>query len=80
MHQLAVVIGTDPLAHIVANFSFLAERMEPNAMRNLIINKILCLQYRLGKVIGRKSAARICIIMDRGFTTFFGRERKDDKG
>jgi hypothetical protein len=43
-------------------------------MRSLIVNKILSLQYRLGKVIGRKTARRICIILERGFTALVGRE------
>jgi hypothetical protein len=44
------------------------------ALRSYIINKILSLQYRLGKVIGRKKAAQVCILMERGFSALFGRE------
>jgi len=44
-------------------------------MRSLIINKILCLQYRLGRIIGRNKAKRICIGMERTFIALFGRER-----
>ncbi len=43
-------------------------------MRSLIVNKILSFQYRLGKIIGRKTAGRICIILERIFTTLVGRE------
>lgn len=43
-------------------------------MRGLIINKILSLQYRLGKVIGRQKAKRICVLLERSFTTLLGRE------
>jgi hypothetical protein len=31
-------------------------------MRSLLINKLLSFQYRLGKLIGRRKAARICIV------------------
>jgi len=47
-------------------------------MRSFIINKILSFQYRLGKVIGRKEASRVCHILDRSFTTLFGRDVYDD--
>jgi hypothetical protein len=43
-------------------------------MRGWVINKILSLQYLLGRTVGRKMARRICIIMERGFTVAFGRE------
>ena len=43
-------------------------------MRSLILNKILSLQYRLGKVIGRKKARSICILLEKCFVTVFGRE------
>jgi len=33
----------------------------------------------LGKSIGRRKATRICTILERTFTTFFGREVYDDK-
>ena len=49
-------------------------------MRNLVINKILSFQYRLGKLIGRKKASQICIVLERIFTDLFGRETYDDKG
>jgi len=48
-------------------------------MRSLVINKILSFQYRLGKLIGRKKAGRICIVLERIFTNLFGREIYDDK-
>ncbi len=48
-------------------------------MRSLLINKILSFQYRLGKIIGRKRACRICIALERTFTAIFGREVYDDK-
>ncbi len=48
-------------------------------MRSLVINKILSFQYRLGRIIGRKRAGRICIVLERAFTTIFGREVYDDK-
>ena len=49
-------------------------------MRSLVVNKILSFQYRLGKLIGRKKANRICIVLERIFTDLFGREAYDDKG
>jgi len=39
-----------------------------------MINKLLSFQYRLGKRIGRRRAARICIILEKAFTGLFGRE------
>ena len=50
-----------------------------DAMRSAIINKILSFQYRLGRLIGRKRASRICIFVEESFTNLFGRERYDDK-
>jgi hypothetical protein len=44
-------------------------------MRSFIINKILCLQFRLGRIIGRNIAQRICLVIERIFLTLFGRER-----
>ena len=52
---------------------------DPNAMRSLVINKILSFQYRLGKLIGRKKTSRICIVLERIFTDLFGRVEYDDK-
>ena len=43
-------------------------------MRSLVINKILSFQYRLGKLVGRRKATRICSVMERSFTALFGRE------
>jgi hypothetical protein len=43
-------------------------------MRSFLINKILSFQYRLGKLVGRRSATRICGVIERSFTTLFGRE------
>ena len=43
-------------------------------MRSWVINKILSLQYRLGKLIGKRKAARICVVLDKAFTRAFGRE------
>ncbi len=48
-------------------------------MRSLVINKIICFQYRLGKLIGRRKAARICIVLDKTFTGLFGREVYDGR-
>ena len=48
-------------------------------MRSSVTNKILCFQYRLGKVLGRKWAGRICIVLERGFTILFGREIYDGR-
>jgi hypothetical protein len=47
-------------------------------MRSLVINKILSFQYRLGRLIGRSRAARVCSVLERTFTTLFGREVYDD--
>jgi hypothetical protein len=43
-------------------------------MRSLVINKLLSFQYRLGKLIGKKKAARICIVLEKTFTGLLGRE------
>jgi len=43
-------------------------------MRNYLINKIICLQYHLRKVIGKKMARWICILIEKNFTNLFGRE------
>jgi len=48
-------------------------------MRSLVINKILSFQYRLGKIIGRRGASRICIVLDRTFTAAFGEEVYDGR-
>jgi len=43
-------------------------------VRNYIINKNICLQYHLGKVIGKKMAKWTCMLIEKTFTTLFGRE------
>jgi hypothetical protein len=43
-------------------------------MRSWVINKILSIQYRLGKLIGKREATRICIVLEKTFTDLFGRE------
>jgi hypothetical protein len=43
-------------------------------VRSAIINKILSLQYQLGKLMGRKKARQICIFIEETFTNLFGRE------
>jgi len=48
-------------------------------MRSTIINKILSFQYLFGRLIGRKRAGYICIVLERTFTTLFGREIYEDK-
>ncbi|HVP80968.1 MAG TPA: hypothetical protein VMV04_24020 [Thermodesulfobacteriota bacterium] len=45
-----------------------------DTMRSMIVNKILSFQYRLGKLIGRKRARRICVFIEGTFTNYFGRE------
>lgn len=55
------------------------KRNGPKTMRSLLINKMLSFQYRLGKLIGRTKAARICIALERTFTNLFGREMYDDR-
>ncbi len=55
------------------------KQRETEPMRSLVINKILSFQYRLGRVIGRQKACRICIALERTFTAIFGREVYDDK-
>jgi len=47
-------------------------------MRNAFINKILSLQYLLGKRIGRNKARFIAMTLERAFTTLFGREVYED--
>jgi len=49
-------------------------------VRSHIINKILCLQYHLRKVIGKKMARWICILIEKTFTTLFGREVYHEEG
>ena len=44
-------------------------------MRSLVVNKILSFQYRLGKLIGRKKANRICIVLERIFTEVYDNKR-----
>jgi hypothetical protein len=48
-------------------------------MRSYIINKILCFQYRLRKVIGGKKAMQVCSVMERAFSMLFGRESYRDE-
>ncbi len=48
-------------------------------MRSFVINKILSLQYRLGKCIGRRTANRIGAILEKTFTALFGREIYSDR-
>ena len=43
-------------------------------MRALVINKLLSLQYRLGRIIGKKKARIVCIFIERVFVGIFGRE------
>jgi len=57
----------------------LKKREGAEAVRSLVINKILSFQYRLGKIIGRRKASRVCAILERTFTALFGREVYDDK-
>jgi hypothetical protein len=47
-------------------------------MRSFVINKILSFQYRLGKLIGKRKAARVCIVLEKTFTGVFGREIYND--
>ncbi len=47
---------------------------DSSMMRNYIINNIICFQYHLRKVIGKKMARWICILLEKTFTTLFGRE------
>ncbi len=62
---------------VAIRFSFKEKAL--NDMRSTIINKILSLQYLLGKQIGKKNARGICIILEKSFTTLFGREMYRDK-
>jgi hypothetical protein len=43
-------------------------------MRSYIINKIISSQYHLRRVIGKKMARWGCILIEKAFTTLFGRE------
>jgi len=45
-----------------------------SVVRSTVINKILSFQYRLGKLIGRRKAGRVCILIEKTFTNLFGRE------
>ncbi len=42
-------------------------------MRSYLINKNLCISYRLGKLIGRKWARRVCMTSEK-IILIFGRE------
>jgi hypothetical protein len=48
-------------------------------MRSFVINKIIAIQYPLGKLIGKKGAKRVSIFFEKGFTILFGREVYHDK-
>jgi hypothetical protein len=48
-------------------------------MRSFVINKILSIQYRLGKLIGKEKASHICILFEWTFLSLFGREKYEDK-
>jgi hypothetical protein len=63
-----------PWLHKKGNSVFQFEDNRVGAVRSTIINKILSLQYRLRKLIGRKQANRFCIFIERIFTNLFGRE------
>jgi hypothetical protein len=49
-------------------------------MRSYVINKMLCLQYHLRKVIGKKMARWVCIWIEKTFTALFGREVYQEEG
>jgi hypothetical protein len=49
-------------------------------MRGFVINKILSIQYRLGKLIGKGKASHMCLLVERTFLSLFGREEYGDKG
>jgi hypothetical protein len=60
-----------PVVNFDTGFLFWGDSL---IVRNYIINKIICLQYHLRKVIGKKMARWICILIEKTFTTLFGRE------
>ena len=60
-----------PVVNFFAAFYFRGDSL---IVRSHIINKIICLQYHLRKVIGKKMARWICILIEKTFTTLFGRE------
>ena len=64
---------------LVINGRQLRKGREHTTMRSLVINKLLSFQYRLGKLIGRRKAARICIVLEKTFTGLFGREVYDGR-
>ena len=49
-------------------------------MRGFVINKILSIQYRLGKLIGKEKASYLCILLERTFLGLFGREKYGGSG
>jgi hypothetical protein len=49
-------------------------------MRNYIINKIICTQHHLRKVVGKKMARWICILVEKTFTALFGRDVYQEEG
>jgi len=63
-----------PWRHEKSNPVFQFEDNGVDAVRSIIVNKILSFQYRLGKLIGRKKAGHICIYIETTFTNLFGRE------
>lgn len=49
-------------------------------VRNYIINKNISLEYHLRKAIGKKMARWICLLIEKIFTTLFGREVYQEEG
>jgi len=66
-----------PMVNFDTGFLFWGDSL---IMRSYIINKIICSEYHLRKVIGKKMARSICILIEKTFTTLFGREVYHEEG
>ena len=78
LHEL-VIFGTEIAHDQCKDFSgklrdSLIQGQRSDGVRSIIINKILSFQYHLGKLIGRKRARQICMLIEKTFTNLFGRE------
>jgi len=78
LHEL-VIFGTEIAHDQCKDFcgklrDSLIQGQRSDGVRSIIINKILSFQYHLGKLIGRKRARQICMLIEKTFTNLFGRE------
>jgi len=72
--EIAYILGNSVAVSLRRQSDFHLGDQKAETVRSTIINKILSFQYRLGKLIGKKRAGRICVMVERTFTSIFGRE------